>query len=160
MFSNQSHFIHNTVQFFREFTKFMAIQWLGQVNFTKKADFHDFCQIIIKRYQLNCETFESIDDTTTSLSFMSNKNHLKTIRQKLSSFKEDVPNLDFNYKELENYMDVIFQSGKCWKMNVLHSISLYLKDRSILQRIYKVDGYLMGQQVAFTTNAMTAVKLL
>ncbi|CAI5440161.1 unnamed protein product [Caenorhabditis angaria] len=28
-------------------------------------------------------------------------------------------------------------------MNVLHSISLYLKDRSILQRIYKVDGYLM-----------------
>ncbi|CAI5440159.1 unnamed protein product [Caenorhabditis angaria] len=25
-----------------------------------------------------------------------------------------MPNLDFNYKELENYMDVIFQSEKCW----------------------------------------------
>ncbi|CAI5440167.1 unnamed protein product [Caenorhabditis angaria] len=64
MFSKPSHFIHNTVQFFREFTKFMAIEWLGQqVNFTKKAHFHDFCQIIVKRYQLVCEMFESIDDT-------------------------------------------------------------------------------------------------
>ncbi|CAI5440168.1 unnamed protein product [Caenorhabditis angaria] len=74
MFSKPTYFIYNTVQFFREFTKFMAIQWLGQqVLFTKKAHFHDFCQIIVKRYQLNCEMFESIDDTNTSLSFMSNK---------------------------------------------------------------------------------------
>ncbi|CAI5440169.1 unnamed protein product [Caenorhabditis angaria] len=69
MFSKPTYFIYNTVQFFREFTKFMAIQWLGQqVNFTKKAHFHDFCQIIVKSYQLNCEMFESIDDTNTSLS--------------------------------------------------------------------------------------------
>ncbi|CAI5440165.1 unnamed protein product [Caenorhabditis angaria] len=107
MFSKPTHFIYNTVQFFREFTKFMAIQWLGQqVTFTKKAHFHDFCQIIVKRYQLNCEMFESID-TNTSLSFMSNKNHLETIRQKLCSLNNTSKHDGHKLVELESQLNSI-----------------------------------------------------